>query len=77
MCFSLPTTCNLTYWKVSQQTYVHHHQEMASLGVVIGQNSAEAGVGGALIGNWVWPKGEIHNFSVAETGWRGKKERDF
>ena len=53
---------------------------MASLGVVIGQNSAEPGVGGgggALIGNCVWPKGEIHNFSVVETGWRGKKERDF
>ena len=38
---------------------------------------SRSGGGGALIGNWVWPKGEIHNFSVAETGWRGKKERDF
>ena len=32
-----PTTCNLTYWEVSQQTYVQ--TLLASLGVVIGQNS--------------------------------------
>ena len=31
-------TCNLTYWEVSQQTYVQIL--LASLGVVIGQNSA-------------------------------------
>jgi len=31
-----PTTCNLTYWEVSQQTYVQTLK--ASLGVVIGQN---------------------------------------
>ena len=29
-----PTTCNLTYWEVSQQTYVQLF--LASLGVVIG-----------------------------------------
>ena len=28
--------CNLTFWEVSQQTYVH--ALLASLGVVIGQN---------------------------------------
>ena len=33
-----PTTCNLTYWEVSQQTCVQ--TLLASLGVVIGQNSA-------------------------------------
>ena len=32
-----PTTCNLTYWEVSQQTYVQ--TLLSSLGVVIGQNS--------------------------------------
>ena len=32
-----PTTCNLTYWQVSQQAYVQ--TLFASLGVVIGQNS--------------------------------------
>ena len=34
----LQSGCNLTYWKVSQQTYVQ--TLLASLGVVIGQNSA-------------------------------------
>ena len=39
------TTCNLTYWEVSQQTYVQ--TLLASLGVVIGQNSGfPLGVGG-------------------------------
>ena len=33
-----PTTCNLTYWEVSQQPYVQ--TLLASLGVVKGQNSA-------------------------------------
>ena len=32
-----PTTYNLTYWEVSQQTYVQ--TLLSSLGVVIGQNS--------------------------------------
>ena len=32
-----PTTCNLTYWEVSQQPYVQ--TLLASLGVVKGQNS--------------------------------------
>ena len=31
-----PTTCNLTYWEISQQTYFQ--TLLASLGVVIGQN---------------------------------------
>ena len=31
-----PTTCNLTYWDISQQTYVQRLL-LASLGVVIGQ----------------------------------------
>ena len=34
----LQSGCNLTYWKVSQQAYVQ--TLLASLGVVIGQNSA-------------------------------------
>ena len=33
-----PTTCNLTYWEVSQQPYVQ--TLLTSLGVVKGQNSA-------------------------------------
>ena len=47
---------------------------LASLGVVIGQNSAlqwREG-GGGSIENWVWPKGKIHTFS--EGG--GKKVSD-
>ena len=42
---------------------------LASLGVVIGQNSAlqwregGGGRGGGSIENWVWPKGKIHTFS--------------
>ena len=36
-----PSTCNLTYWEVSQQTYVQ--TLMASLGVVRRQNSALQG----------------------------------
>ena len=33
---SAPTTCNLTYWEVSQQT--HLQTLLATLGVVQGQN---------------------------------------
>ena len=50
-------TCNLTYWEVSQQTYVQIL--LASLGVVIGQNSAlplgrrGGGRGEKTIRNWV------------------------
>ena len=48
-------TCNLTYWEVSQQTYVQIL--LASLGVVIGQNSAlplgRRGGGEKTIRNWV------------------------
>ena len=36
---------------------------LASLGVVIGQNSALQWRGGGSIENWVWPKGKIHTFS--------------
>ena len=43
-----PSTCNLTYWEVSQQTYVQ--TLMASLGVVRRQNSALQGGGGG--GGW-------------------------
>ena len=50
--------CNLTYWEVSQQTYVQIL--LASLGVVIGQNSAlplgrrgGGGGGGKTIRIWV------------------------
>ena len=43
-----PTTCNLTYLEVSQQTYVQ--TLMVSLGVVRGQNSALQG-GGRVGGN--------------------------
>ena len=52
-----PTICNrLTYQEVSHQTYVQ--TLLASLGVVIGQNSAlslgkAVKVGGATIKNWV------------------------
>ena len=38
------TTCNLTFWEVSQQTYVQ--TLLASLGVLIGQNSGFLLVGG-------------------------------
>ena len=48
-------TCNLTYWEVSQQTSVQIL--LASLGVVIGQNSAlplgRRGGGEKTIRNWV------------------------
>ena len=58
-----PTTCNLTYWEFSQQTYVQ--TLLASLGVVIGQTSALQWRGrrrgkAAPLENWVWPEGEIH-----------------
>ena len=53
-----PTTYNLTYWEVYQQTYVK--TLLASLGVVIGQNSDFQQ--GGLEGKWVWPRGEIHPF---------------
>ena len=43
-----PTTCNLTYWEVSQQTYVQ--TLLVSLGVVIGQNSPLQGGGGGAGG---------------------------
>ena len=57
-----PTTCNLTFWKVSQRKYVQ--TLLASLGVVIGQNSALQWEEGGSITNWVWPREEIHRFSV-------------
>ena len=55
-----PTTCNLTYRRV--QTL------LASLGVVIWQNSASGGGGGGAgrggsKGHWVWPKDENHPLS--------------
>ena len=57
-----PTTCNLTYWEVSQQPYVQ--TLLASLGVVKGQNSAlKWRGGGRLTGNGSWPWNEIHPFS--------------
>ena len=63
-----PTTCNLTYWEVSQQTYFE--TLLASLGVVIGQNS---------VPQWGWggggaPKVEIHPYSRGEG--EGKEASD-
>ena len=63
-----PTICNLTYWEVSQQTYVL--TLMVSLGVVIGKIQSFDGGG---IGNWVWPKGEIDPFSGVPGGGKGRK----
>ena len=47
-----PTTCNLTYWEVSQQPYVQ--TLLASLGVVKGQNSVLKwrGGGGGVDRKW-------------------------
>ena len=59
-----PSTCNLTYWEVSQQTYVQ--TLMASLGVVRWQNSALQGGGE---GGW---KQEI-GCSVEGEGGMGKR----
>ena len=65
-----PTTCNVTYWDVSQQTYVH--RVPASLGCgnrATLRPSVQSGGGGGRggveyqNGKWVWPKGEIHPFS--------------
>ena len=57
-----PTTCNLTYREVSQQTSVQTLP--ASFGLV-GQNSRfRRRKRGGSVGKWVWPiKGEIHRFS--------------
>ena len=59
--------CNLTFWEVSQQTYVQ--ALLASLGVVIGQNLEPPSVEGGSIRNWVLSKGEIHPF---RSGGRGE-----
>ena len=69
-----PTTCNVTYWDVSQQTYVH--RVLASLGcgnrATLRPSVQSGGGGGGGVGlggveyqngKWVWPKGEIHPFS--------------
>ena len=52
-----PTTCNLSYREVSQQKCVQ--TLLASLGVVIGQNSAPQR-------GWGEAKGEIHPYSRGE-----------
>ena len=53
----VPTTCNLTYWEVSQQRYLQ--PLLAGLGEATGQNSdLQWGVEGG-IETWVWPKGEF------------------
>ena len=53
----VPTTCNLNYWEVSQQTYLQ--ALLAGLGEATGQNSdLQWGVEGG-IETWVWPKGEF------------------
>ena len=53
----VPTTCNLTYWEVSQQTYLQ--ALLAGLSEATGQNSdLQGGVEGG-IETWVWPKGEF------------------
>ena len=59
-----PTTCNLTYGKASQQTFVR--TLMASLGVVIGQYSEVQwgrGGGGIAIGQWLWLTGATYPVS--------------
>ena len=45
-----PSTFNLTYWEVSQQTFKIQIQLFS-------------GGGEGFDGNWVWPKGYIHLFS--------------
>ena len=45
-----PSTFNLTYWEVSQQTFKIQIQLFS-------------GGGEGFYGNWVWPKGYIHLFS--------------
>ena len=53
----VPTTCNLTYWEVSQQRYLQ--PLLTGLGEATGQNSdLQWGVEGG-IETWVWPKGEF------------------
>ena len=67
---------NLTYWEVSPQTYVQTLQ--ASSSVVIEQNSDLLCVGGGRgkIGNWVWPRGEIHRFIERGGGGKGREVSD-
>ena len=63
-------TCNQTSWEVSQQTFVETRHFMASLGVVIGQNSAlqwGEGGGGDSKSNWC---GQRAKFNPLSWGWR-------
>ena len=53
----VPTTCNLTYWKVSQQGYLQ--ALLPGLGEATGQNSdLLSGLEGGTE-TWMWPKGEF------------------
>ena len=53
----VPTTCNLNYWEVSQQTYLQ--ALLAGFGEGTGQNSdLQMGVEGG-IETWVWPKSKF------------------
>ena len=59
-----PTTCNLTYWEVSQQTYFQ--TLLASLGVVIGQN---------LVPQWGGGGGRLKSKFTLTVGGRGREKR--
>ena len=66
-----PTTCNVTYWDVSQLTYVQIVLASLECGnrakLRPSVQSGGGGGGGGWVeyknGKWVWPEGEIHPFS--------------
>ena len=53
----VPIICNLTYWEVSQQTYLQ--ALLVGLGEATGQNSDLQWRVEGSIETWVWPKGEF------------------